>query len=67
VLKRGEGVCDIAPISAAQPPPVDQVRPTSAAFAALVGHHLLQLLEAVQIVVAVVDVHLMSSRGGFRN
>jgi hypothetical protein len=53
VPKRFKGMCGIALVTAVQTLPVDEISPARSAFAALVRRHLLQLLEAVQIVVAV--------------
>src|SRR4051812_30239425 len=53
VLQCLEGVSRVAFVAAMQPFPVDEVSAAGAAFAPLVGRHLLELLEAVQIVVAI--------------
>lgn len=53
VLKRLEGVDSVAPVSAMQPLPVDEVRTAGTALAPLIWGHLLQLLEAVQFIVAI--------------
>ena len=53
VLQRLEGVPGIGLVTTVQPLPVDEIRAARAALAALVAGHLLELLEAVKIVVAV--------------
>jgi hypothetical protein len=53
VLKRLKSVRRICLVTAMQPLPVDEISAASATLSALVRRHLLELLEAMKIVVAV--------------
>jgi hypothetical protein len=53
VLERFKCMRRVASVAAMQPLPVNEVGAASAAFPALIRRHLFQLLEAVEIVVAV--------------
>jgi hypothetical protein len=53
VPERFKGMRCVASVAAMQPLPIDEVNAASAAFAALIRRHLFELLEAVEIVLAV--------------
>jgi hypothetical protein len=53
MLERLEGMVDVKKIALVNPFPVDQVGTAGAASAALVCRHLPELLETVEIVIAV--------------